>query len=40
MDVGTVTLNEGNEEISLKLVKKSHEEAGLIKSLKFTRIDL
>ncbi len=40
MDVGTVTLNEGKEEISLKLNKKSHEEAGLIKSLKFTRTDL
>jgi arylsulfatase A len=39
MDVGTVTLNEGKEEISLKLIKKSHEEAGLIKSLKFTRVD-
>jgi len=39
MDVGTVTLNEGKEEISLKLVKKSHKEAGLIKSLKFTRIN-
>ncbi len=39
MDVGTVILNEGKEEISLKLVKKSHEEAGLIKSLKFTRTE-
>jgi len=39
MDVGTVTLNEGKEEISLKLIKKSHEEAGLIKSLKFTMVD-
>ncbi len=40
MDVGTVILNEGKENISLKLIKKSHEEAGLIKSLKFTRTDL
>jgi len=40
MDVGTIKLNEGKEEISLKLVNKSHEEAGLIKSLKFTRTDL
>jgi len=39
MDVGTVTLNEGKEEISLKLVNKNHKEAGLIKSLKFTRIN-
>ena len=39
MDVGTVTLNEGKEEISLKLVKKSQREAGLIKSLKFTSIN-
>ena len=38
MDVGTITLNEGKEKISLKLINKSHEEAGLIKSLKFTRI--
>ncbi|MBN2667097.1 MAG: hypothetical protein JXR67_11340, partial [Bacteroidales bacterium] len=39
MDIGTVTLNEGKEYISLKLINKSHEEAGLIKSLKFTRIN-
>jgi arylsulfatase A-like enzyme len=39
MDVGTVTLNEGKEKISLKLINKSHEDAGLIKSLRFTRIN-
>lgn len=39
MDVGTITLNEGKEEISLKLVNKKHKEAGLIKSLKFTRLN-
>ena len=39
MDVGTIKLNEGNEYISVKLVNKSHEEAGLIKSLKFTAIN-
>ena len=38
MDIGTVTLNEGKEYISLKLINKSQEEAGLIKSLKFTRV--
>jgi len=39
MDVGTITLNAGKEEIALKLINKNHEEAGLIKSLKFTRIN-
>jgi len=39
MDIGTVTLIEGKECISLKLISKSHEEAGLIKSLKFTRVN-
>jgi len=39
MDVGKITLNKGKEEISLKLINKSHDEAGLIKSLKFTRIE-
>ncbi|MDX9724738.1 MAG: sulfatase-like hydrolase/transferase, partial [Bacteroidales bacterium] len=38
MDVGTIALKEGKEKISLKLVSKSHEEAGLIKSLRFSRI--
>jgi hypothetical protein len=39
MDVGTIKLNEGKEYISIKLISKGHEEAGLIKSLKFTRIN-
>lgn len=38
MDVGTITLNDGKEKISLKLINKSHKDAGLIKSLKFTRV--
>ncbi len=39
MDIGNVELDQGREEITIKLVSRSREEAGLIKALKFTRLN-
>jgi len=39
MDIGTIDLVQGGERITIKLKSKSHEEAGLIKALRFTRLN-
>lgn len=39
MDAGRIKLASGNEQVVLKLLKPSSEEAGLIKALKITRVE-